>query len=59
MCLTPPRRGFMLPSMNNVTRVLNALAEGDQQAAGQLLPRVYKDSAKSRGASGWLVFKPS
>jgi RNA polymerase sigma factor (TIGR02999 family) len=32
-----------LPSMNDVTRILSAIEQGDQQAAEQLLPMVYDE----------------
>src|SRR5262249_37277660 len=34
---------FWLPSMNEVTRVLSAIEEGDPRAAEQLLPLVYQE----------------
>src|SRR5262249_19064028 len=34
---------YFLRMMNNVTQILNALVQGDPQAAGQLLPLVYDE----------------
>ena len=32
--------------MNDVTRILSAIEQGDEQAAGQLLPLVYDELRK-------------
>src|SRR4029077_9031056 len=36
-------RAFWIASMNEVTRILSDLAEGDAHAAGELLPLVYDE----------------
>ena len=34
------------PGMNEITRILSAIEQGDEQAAGQLLPLVYDELRK-------------
>lgn len=36
----------ILPDMNDVTQLLNAIEHGDRQAAGQLLPLIYDELRK-------------
>src|SRR6516162_7979228 len=40
---TPPGRPSGAVSMNDVTRILSAVAQGDARAAEQLLPLVYDE----------------
>jgi hypothetical protein len=37
------RHLFLRMSMNDVTRILNAIKQGDIQAADQMLPLIYKE----------------
>ena len=37
--------------MHNVTQLLNAIDDGDRQAAGELLPLVYDELRKRAAAS--------
>ena len=43
---TPPRRPSEAVSMNDVTRILSAIEQGDSHAAEQLLPLVYDELRK-------------
>jgi RNA polymerase sigma factor (TIGR02999 family) len=51
------RKRGKLASMNDVTRILNAIAQGDPQAAAQLLPLVY-DELRKLAAAKLLDEKP-
>src|SRR5262249_59146260 len=43
---TPPGRPSEAKSMNDVTRILSAVEQGDSQASEQLLPLVYDELRK-------------
>src|SRR5438105_6069338 len=48
--LSAQARAFWIASMNEVTRILSDLAQGDAHAAGQLLPLVYEELRKLAAA---------
>jgi hypothetical protein len=43
---SPPRSRYHLRLINDVTRLLNALEQGNPHAAGRLLPLVYDELRK-------------